>query len=261
MELIKAGIMASRKQSSQAETSSASTEVSREHFVLYLIGHYRDLPCYEDIYQNWYIKSKKGTAETETAQYVEVQPVRRPDLVEDSLWSIYMLQRRYIDDEVELLPRSQLTDLYTYYPEIQLCKAQEGKRQIGTLYIDEDGRYYRAETMIEHPVEENQSFAAKAFDSRGENYRSEGGNIYHLVMGMPLDTRAEQGTQTAVTAHVSGTLQSTIRQNTARIVNTAPGYITPQAHKSAQAGITPEVFATTKVARLSVKLKLWSNQA
>ena len=115
--------MASWQQSSQTANSSASTEVSREHFVLYLIGHYRDLPCYEDIYQNWYIKSKKGTAETETAQFVEVQPVRQ-DLVEDCLWSIYMLQRKYIDDEVELLPRSQLTDLYTYYPEIQLCKAQ-----------------------------------------------------------------------------------------------------------------------------------------
>ena len=67
MELIKVGTMASRQQSSQTSTYSASTEVSREHFVLYLIGHYRDLLCYEDIYQNWYIKSKKGTAETETA--------------------------------------------------------------------------------------------------------------------------------------------------------------------------------------------------
>ena len=61
MELIKVGTMASRQQSSQTATYSAYTEVSREHFVLYLIGHYRDLPCYEDIDQNLYIKSKKDT--------------------------------------------------------------------------------------------------------------------------------------------------------------------------------------------------------
>ena len=88
-----------------------------------------------------------------------------------------MLQREYIDDEVELLPTDQLKELYTYHPEVQLCKAQEGKQQIGTLYMDEDGRYNRAETVHGIPAKENQYFAAKAFDSRGENYRSESGNI------------------------------------------------------------------------------------
>ena len=73
-------------------------------------------------------------------------------------------------------------------------------------------------------------------------------------MGMPLATRAKQGTQTDVTAHVRGTTQSTIRQDTARIVNTGPGHITPQAQKSAQAGITMEVSATTKVAQLQNEL-------
>ena len=138
------------------------------------------------------------------------------------------------------MPTGQLTDLYTYPPDIHLYKVQEGKRQIGTLFRDENGRYYKAMTNRDIPAEENQYFAAVAMDARGTNYQSEGGNVYHLVMSMTLTRNIEECTSIVVTAQEKDTTQSTIRQNTAQISCTSPQKETAQAHHIAQVGNTTE---------------------
>ncbi|KAI5074727.1 hypothetical protein GOP47_0010688 [Adiantum capillus-veneris] len=187
----------STNQSSYDAASSSLITVKSVGVRLELIGHFKDFPCYMDDADNRYLKSKKNALKSPTIQVVEVDEATnransQKNLMEDRLGSVYMKLKLGSELDIIKLHRQDLPEVSSCRVTVHLIKSNYKDKNCSSLYRDMEGRWYKAETPQQATEEPDQCFIAHEDGSKlGYKYMTTSGNIYRLIMSLPLASNAD----------------------------------------------------------------------